>query len=102
MFRSLIKLFEKDQEAKNKDFIGGELVVITDLLNFYVVTPKGIIGQVADFGIEEQTDRAEFVIINTKELFSEENLLVRTEFIKRIDFEKMYLYLSKTIDEIRT
>lgn len=74
---------------------------LRELLGFSIVTPKGIIGVAEDFAVEESTQKAIFIIVNTNEVFSEHNLLVGTEYIKYVDFENNYLHLTKTIDEIR-
>ncbi len=101
MFRSLVKLCNDGVEISTKEIFGEKLVDLWELLGFSIVTPKGIIGEVEDFAVEEPSQKAVFIIINTNEMFSEQNLLVGTEYIEYVDFEKQYLHLSKTIDEIR-
>lgn len=102
MFRSLVKLFNKGEIDNTQYIIAKRMVDLRNLLGFSVVTPKGIIGAVEDFAVEEPQNKAVFIIINTNDLFMENNLLVSLDYINKIDFDKRYLYLTKTIDEIRS
>ncbi len=102
MFRSLVKLCNSGEVINTKETLGDKVIDVRELLGFSIVTPKGIIGEVADFAVEEPSQKAIFIIVNTNKVFSEHNLLVGTEYIEYVDFEKHYLHLSKTIDEIRT
>jgi sporulation protein YlmC with PRC-barrel domain len=102
MFRSLVKLCNSGEEINTKETFGDKMIDVRELLGFSIVTPKGIIGEVADFAVEEPSRKAIFVIVNTNKVFSEHNLLVGTEYIEYVDFEKQYLHLTKTIDEIRS
>lgn len=71
-----------------------------ETIGFTVVTPKGIIGKVTDFIFNESSNELEYLIVDTEDIFPEQNLLVHTGHIRTIDRLKAWLYLSITIDDI--
>jgi len=63
MFRSLVKLYNRGVAIDTSETFEGSLIDLVELLGFSIVTPKGIIGAVEDFAVDEPSQRAVFIIV---------------------------------------
>lgn len=83
------------------NFYPGQYISTQEILGMSVLTPKGMIGEVEDLVIEDDSFELRFLIVDSAQIFSEKNLLVDTGSIERIDLGHKSIILSETIDEIR-
>lgn len=83
------------------NFFPNRCVSTQELLGMSVITPKGMIGEIEDLVVEDENLEVRFLIVDSEQIFSEKNLLVRAGSIERIDIANHAVILSETIDEIR-
>ena len=83
------------------NFYPEQYISSREILGMSVLTPKGMIGEVEDLVIEDDTFELRFLIIDSAQIFSEKNLLVDAGSIERMDPANNAVILSQTIDEIR-
>lgn len=72
-----------------------------EIIGMSVLTPKGMIGEVEDLVMEDDSFELRFLIVDSAGIFSEKNLLVNAGSIRRIDLTGRSVVLSESIDEIR-
>ncbi|MFP4563588.1 MAG: PRC-barrel domain-containing protein [Spirochaetia bacterium] len=88
--------------AKSRfNFFPDQFISTQDFLGMSVLTPKGMIGEVEDLVIEDDSFELRFIIVDSAQIFSEKNLLVNADSIERIDPAGKAVVLSETIDDIR-
>ena len=72
-----------------------------NILGYQVVSPAGIIGLADDLIVDEDTREIVALIVDTMNIFPENNLLVPSQAISAVDSADSYLYVTLTVREIR-